>query len=49
MAFTRERQVSANGLDFFVAEAGVAGLPLVLCLLLRGGTGFAWLWFYRCP
>ena len=32
MAFMRERQLAANGLDFFVAEAGEPGNPLVLCL-----------------
>lgn len=47
MAFTRERQVSANGLDFFVAEAGVAGLPLVLCL---HGFPECWAsWRYQLP
>lgn len=32
MAFIRERQLAVNGLDFFVAEAGDPGNPMVLCL-----------------
>ena len=47
MAFTRERQVPANGLDFFVAEAGEAGAPLVLCL---HGFPECWAsWRYQLP
>ncbi|MEQ3723171.1 alpha/beta hydrolase [Alcanivorax sp.] len=47
MAFTRERQVPANGLDFFVAESGEAGAPLVLCL---HGFPECWAsWRYQLP
>ena len=47
MAFTRERQIPANGLDFFVAEAGEAGAPLVLCL---HGFPECWAsWRYQLP
>ncbi|MEQ3637688.1 alpha/beta hydrolase [Alcanivorax sp.] len=47
MAFTRERQVPANGLNFFVAEAGEAGAPLVLCL---HGFPECWAsWRYQLP
>ena len=47
MAFTRARQVPANGLDFFVAEAGEAGAPLVLCL---HGFPECWAsWRYQLP
>lgn len=47
MAFIRERRVHANGLDFFVAEAGEPGAPLVLCL---HGFPECWAsWRYQLP
>ncbi|MCG8393647.1 MAG: alpha/beta hydrolase [Pseudomonadales bacterium] len=47
MAFTRERQVASNGLDFFVAEAGEPGQPLVVCL---HGFPECWAsWRYQLP
>ncbi|EKF74451.1 alpha/beta hydrolase [Alcanivorax hongdengensis A-11-3] len=47
MAFIRERQLSANGLDFFIAEAGETGQPLVLCL---HGFPECWAsWRYQLP
>ncbi|MDX1803043.1 MAG: alpha/beta hydrolase [Alcanivorax sp.] len=47
MAFIRERQLPANGLDFFLAEAGEPGQPLVLCL---HGFPECWAsWRYQLP
>lgn len=47
MAFIRERNVAANGLDMFIAEAGEAGKPLVLCL---HGFPECWAsWRYQLP
>ncbi|MBD3642883.1 alpha/beta hydrolase [Alcanivorax sp.] len=47
MAFMRERQLAANGLNFFVAEAGEPGNPLVLCL---HGFPECWAsWRYQLP
>lgn len=47
MAFIREQQRAANGLDFFTAEAGEAGQPLVLCL---HGFPECWAsWRYQLP
>jgi len=47
MAFTQERKVAANGLEFFVAEAGEPGKPLVLCL---HGFPECWAsWRYQLP
>lgn len=47
MAFIRERKVSANGLDMFIAEAGETGQPLVLCL---HGFPECWAsWRYQLP
>ncbi len=47
MAFIRERRLAANGMDFFIAEAGEPGAPLVLCL---HGFPECWAsWRYQLP
>ena len=47
MAFIRERRLGANGMDFFIAEAGEPGAPLVLCL---HGFPECWAsWRYQLP
>ena len=47
MGFIQERRVPANGLDMFIAEAGVKGAPLVLCL---HGFPECWAsWRYQLP
>lgn len=47
MAFIRERRLNANGMDFFIAEAGEPGAPLVLCL---HGFPECWAsWRYQLP
>lgn len=47
MSFVRERRVTANGMDFFVAEAGEPDSPLVLML---HGFPECWAsWRYQIP
>ncbi|ASK35104.1 alpha/beta hydrolase [Alcanivorax sp. N3-2A] len=47
MAFISERRLAANGLDFFIAEAGEPDAPLVLCL---HGFPECWAsWRYQLP
>lgn len=47
MAFISERRLAANGMDFFIAEAGEADAPLVVCL---HGFPECWAsWRYQLP
>ncbi len=47
MAFISERRLAANGRDFFIAEAGQQGAPVVLCL---HGFPECWAsWRYQLP